>query len=131
MNIPSKFLLLAIAIGATLSISTPLAAHPHRVPGMRDGQFAVPAGARLERAARRHPQLAVAIDLRRLEKIYRHSSQEREIVAMYQDLLQHTQHPKLRAFAERRLKHADRVAHPEATIAELRKRIDARLTKLR
>lgn len=131
MNFPDKSLLLALAIGATVAISTPLAAHPQQAPCMRDGHAAAPAGTRLERAARCHPQLAVAIDLRRLERIYRQTGQEREIVAMYQDLLQHTEHPKLRAFAERRLKHAERVAHPEASIAELRQRIDARMAKMR
>ncbi len=131
MNFPNKSLLLALALGTTVVVSTPLAAHPQQAPCMRDGHAAAPAGTRFERAARQHPALAVAIDLRRLERIYRHSGHDREIVSMYQDLLQHTQHPKLRAFAERRLKHADRVVHPEATIAELRQRIDARLTKLR
>ena len=50
---------------------------------------------------------------------------------MYEDLMQRTQEPKLRAFAERRLKHAARVADREASRAELRNRIDANPAKLR
>ena len=38
---------------------------------------------------------------------------------------------RLRAFAERRLQHAERVAHPEQAITELRARIDQKLAQLR
>ena len=86
---------------------------------------------RVARAMRNHPELAVAVDLRRLEMLYRKQGDEAAIVAMYQDLLKRTEQPKLREFAERRLRHADRVAHPDQTIAELRARIDAKLGELR
>jgi hypothetical protein len=124
-----------LLLGAVLALSLPpmqdAAAHTPRTPEQRMLQRAQIAKFRLARAAHRHPELAVAIDLRRLEMIYRRTGQEAEIVAMYQDLLKRSDHPKLRAFAERRLRHAERVAHPEQTIAELRARIDDKLSKLR
>jgi hypothetical protein len=63
--------------------------------------------------------------------LYRKQGDETAIVAMYQDLLKRTEQPKLREFAERRLRQADRIAHPDQTIAELRARIDKKLAELR
>lgn len=127
-----KPLLLAAALGLGLGASTTSSAHAQRGPEHRMQQRApMMAKARLARAARQHPELAVAIDMRKLEMIYRKTGHEAQVVAMYQDLLKRTEHPKLRAFAERRLKHAERVANPERTVAELRSRIDEKLSKLR
>jgi hypothetical protein len=86
---------------------------------------------RLSRTMHNRPQLAVAVDLRRLEMIYRSQGDEAAIVAMYRDLLKRTDHPTLRAFAERRLQHAERIAHPQKAVAELRARIDEKLARLR
>lgn len=118
----------ALALAGTVA-SLPAQAHdaqaqcpPHRGPMAK---------ARLARAERHPPEVAVAVDLRRLERIYRRQGDETAIVAMYRDLLTRADAPKLRAFAERRLRHAERVAHPERTIAELRARIDRKLAELR
>lgn len=126
-----KPLLLAAALGAGLGAASTSSAHMPRDPEHRMQHRAPIARARLARAARQHPELAVAIDMRKLEMIYRKTGQEAQVVAMYQDLLKRTEHPKLRAFAERRLKHAERVAHPEQAVAALRARIDEKLAKLR
>jgi hypothetical protein len=131
MNTTIKSILLAVALSTSAAVSTTALAHPHRTADERPLAHHPQARARLARAAHRHPELALAIDLRRLEMLYRKTGQEARIVAMYEDLMQRTREPKLRAFAERRLKHAARVADPEASIAELRNRIDAKLAKLR
>ena len=131
MNPLIKPLLCATALVAAIA-ATPLAqAHPHRAPEHRLEQRAMMHKARLARAAKRHPELAVAMDFRRLEMLYRHTGQQQQIVAMYQDLLKRTDNDRLRAFAERRLQRADRLANPERTAAELRARIDEKLSKLR
>ena len=131
MPFPLKPLLLAAALALSFNVSSSLAAHPHDGPEQGLMQRGPHAKARLARAANRHPELAIVIDLRRLEMIYRQQGNETAIVAMYQDLLKRTEQPKLHAFAERRLQHAERVAHPEQTIAELRTRIDEKLATLR
>ena len=130
MNTLSRTLLmtLALTLGCT---GVFVEAHPHdraEHGATRQGPMA---RARFARAARNHPELAVAIDLRRLEMLYRKQGNEAAIVAMYQDLLKRTEQPKLREFAERRLRHAERAAHPEQAIAELRARIDRSLSELR
>ena len=133
MNRLTQSLLLGAALGVAYVACAPVAAHPQPSPASEDGrmQRGPMARERLARAARAHPQLAVALDLRRLEMLYRKQGDEAAIVAMYQDLLKRTEHPKLRAFAERRLQHAERVAHPEQAIQELRERIDRKLAELR
>lgn len=136
MNLPFKAAVLATAIGLASLVSQNVVAHPHQPggPEQRDRGAAAHRGMKRERlaeAARNHPELAVAMDLRRLEMLYRRQQDEAAIVAMYQDVLKRTQHPKLRAFAERRLQQADRRAHPERSIAELRGRIDEQLKALR
>jgi hypothetical protein len=130
MNLALKSLVLgaALALGA---ISPHASAHPQSRDEHRALQRGPAAQARWARAMRKHPELALAVDLRRLEMLYRRQGDEAAIVAMYQDLLKRTEHPKLRAFAQRRLQHAERVAHPERTIAELRARIDGKLSELR
>jgi hypothetical protein len=131
MNPSIKSFLLVVALSASAAVSTTALAHPHRNADARPLAHHAQARARLALAAHRHPELALAMDLRRLEMLYRKTGQEARIVAMYEDLMQRTREPKLRAFAERRLMHAARVADPEASIAELRNRIDAKLAKLR
>ena len=131
MNALIKPLLCATALVAAIATTPAANAHPQRFPEQRLEQRALMQKARLARAAKRHPELAVAMDYRRLEMLYRHSGQQQLIVAMYQDLLKRTDHPRLRAFAERRLQRADRLANPERTAAELRARIDEKLSKLR
>jgi hypothetical protein len=130
MNLALKTLVLgaALALGA---ISPDASAHPQARDEHRALQRGPAAQARWARAKRNHPELALAADLRRLEMLYRKQGDEAAVVAMYQDLLKRTEHPRLRSFAERRLRHADRIAHPEQTIAELRARIDDTLSKLR
>jgi len=133
MNLLTKSLLLSAALGLAGATSAPVVAHPQASPAAEEGrmQRGMMPRERLARAARTHPQLAVALDLRRLEMLYRKQGDEAAVVAMYQDLLKRTEHPKLRAFAERRLQHAERVAHPEQAITELRARIDRKLAELR
>ena len=131
MNTLTKHMLLAAALGLGLTTSLPSAAHSQRCPEHRMHMRAPVAKARLARAARNNPELAIAIDMRRLEMLYRKTGHEGDVVAMYQDLLKRSDDKQLRAFAERRLKHAERVAHPEQTIAELRARIDEKMAKLR
>ncbi|MBL0040641.1 MAG: hypothetical protein KA505_09150 [Xanthomonadales bacterium] len=131
MTFPLKPLLLGAALALGFAAPLPLTAHPHDGPGHGQMHPGPVARARFARALRKHPELAVAIDLRRLEMLYRKQGDETAIVAMYQDLLKRTEQPKLREFAERRLRQADRIAHPDQTIAELRARIDKKLAELR
>lgn len=130
MNLALKAFVLGAAL-ALAATSPEAEAHPQARDAHRPLQQGPAAQARLARAMRNHPELAVAVDLRRLEALYRRQGDEAAIVAMYQDLLKRTEHPRLRSFAERRLRHADRIAHPDRTIAELRARIDDTLSKLR
>lgn len=124
----------SLAVGTALALGIVSVNALSHAPD-REGQHAMQRGPmaknRLARAMHEHPQLAVVVDLRRLEMIYRKQGDEAAIVAMYQDLLKRTEHERLRAFAERRLQHAERVAHPEQTIAELRARIDEKIATLR
>lgn len=131
MTISFKSLMLGAALALGSAWLLPVAAHAPRGDDAHRMQSGPMAKARLARAARAHPELAVAIDFRRLEMVYRRQGDETAIVAMYQDLLTRTEQPKLREFAQRRLRHAERVAHPEQTIAELRARIDEKLAKAR
>jgi hypothetical protein len=130
MNIVLKSLAFgtALALGA---LTTNAWSHDPARDEHRALQRGTVAKARFAHAMREHPELGVAVDLRRLEMLYRKQGDEAAIVAMYQDLLKRTDQPKLREFAERRLRHAERVAHPDQTIAELRARIDGKLAKLR
>ena len=131
MNPLIKPLLLTATMVAALASTPSVNAHQQRFPEQRLEQRAQMQKARIARAAKRHPELAVAMDFRRLERLYRHTGQQTQVVAMYQDLLKRTEHPRLRAFAERRLQRAERLANPERTVAELRARIDEKLSKLR
>jgi lipopolysaccharide biosynthesis regulator YciM len=130
MNLALKSLVFsaALALGA---ITTNAWSHDTHGDEHRAQQRGPITKARLARAMQSHPELAVAVDMRRLEMLYRKQGDEAAIVAMYQDLQKRTDHAKLHAFAERRLQHAERVAHPDQTIAELRARIDERLSTLR
>ncbi|HRG16964.1 MAG TPA: hypothetical protein PLB00_13275 [Pseudomonadota bacterium] len=130
MKTPLHSLLFGAAL-ALVGAAVSLPAQGHDPQAQRLSQHGSMAKARFARAVRNHPELAVAVDLRRLEMLYRKQGDEAAIVVMYQDLLKRTEQPKLREFAERRLRHADRVAHPDQTIAELRARIDAKLAELR
>ena len=90
----------SIAFGTALALcAIATEAWSHDIP--RDEHHAEQRGpratARFARAMREHPEFTVAVDLRRLEMLYRKQGNEAAIVAMYQDLQKRTDHPKLRA----------------------------------
>lgn len=122
-------LLLAMLSLAAIDPVQPVQAHG--APAFMSAQRAPLIRARLAKAGQRSPIQALALDMRRLEALYRRQGNETAIITLYQELLKRTDRPALQAFAKRRLRHAERLAHPEETMAKLRARIDQRLADLR
>lgn len=97
------------------------------------GQHAHRAGraARLARAVRDDPAAAVVVNLRAIERVYRHEGRAKDLPAFYREQLAKTQDPLVRNFVQYRLARLElRDDDAEAALDALRRNLEENYRRL-
>lgn len=146
MHLDNTRFLFAALLAASLAGSQAFAQQPARAPavadattpmGVRDG--APPAhhqgrgsrAARLAHAVRHDPALAVVMNLRAIERVYREDGRSDEVPAFYREQLARTQDPLVRNFVHYRLARLElRGDDAKAALEALRRNLDENYRRL-
>jgi predicted negative regulator of RcsB-dependent stress response len=114
---------------ARAAVADPAAAAAAAAPG----QHAHRAGraARLARAVRDDPAAAVIVNLRAIERVYRHEGRSKDLPAFYREQLAKTQDPLVRNFVHYRLARLElRDDDAEAALEALRRNLEENYRRL-
>jgi hypothetical protein len=87
--------------------------------------------ARLALAMRRDPAVAVIVNLRAIERLYRHENRSAELPGLYADVLKRTEDPLVRNFANYRLARMElREQDAKGALEALRRNLNENLARL-
>lgn len=135
MKRPSQVIQGSLIALLALIASAQASAHPlpERARSMHAERAAAQrplAKTRLAIAAAKHPALAVVLDARTLERLYRRQGRAEEVRRLYEDLLAKSNDPLVREFAHRRIaRYEMRRDNVEGAIDSLRRSLDENLRR--